>query len=993
MNNNFLNLASTNSEYFNELQFNYYMPSEFVSLCENNASNIELSIMHLNVRSLHANHDKLVAFMSVCGDVDVIALSEIWSNNVDFYSNLFPGYSMVYELPVKGKAGGVAVFAKNCLNPVSITGYKQHSYSTFESLWLEVSRNNVKYFIGCFYRHPNCNTCDIIDAISVLIDKYKHKKCIILGDFNINLNHYDSNSNVKSYVEEFTNRNFLPFSLLPTRITSESSTLIDHVFSNVLSSNGTYCKAGLLYSDVSDHFANFMIICKNDKQKQKMEKKLIRIYSHTNISAFKNAIDTQNWQTVLASKNVNESLEKFSQIYNNCFESNFPLIRCSNKHNRPSKPWITPALRKSINRKSILHRKWVKTKNKEDERIYKNYARLLRNLIRKSEQVYFHDQLSSKFNNAKDIWKTLNSIGNFSNKKKENNTIHEIKTDRKNITNCNEIAEKFNEYFTTIGDKYSKQFLDDGKKYKSYLGCPTLNSLYLKPADQPEILKIIETLKNSKSTSCDYFSNFLLKECKYSLLTPLLHIFNLSFATGVFPEPLKVTKIIPIYKGGDKLDLFNYRPISLTSSVGKILERLMYNRIVNFFNKSNFFYDYQFGFREGHSTSHAVLELINMIENEHTNNNLILGAFLDLRKAFDLVTRDILLDKLYHYGVRGNAHNWLKSYLLNRPQFTCIGNHSSAPRISNIGLPQGTVLGPLLFLIFINDIKNCPDNPLIKLFADDSNVFVVAKNLQCLFNKANYVLMNINNWFTANRLVLNIEKCNYMIFYPNDAMENSLNNTNLKITINNIQLARCHCIKYLGLFIDDKLKWTNHIDHIGKKLSSLIGLFFRKKYLLPYACRKSLFFAYCYSSIVYCIEVYGNATKTLLNPIRVKCNLILRILQNQDRLCHTKELYKFYNTLPIEQLYQYRVLTLMHSCVYNPIILPNVIPKLFVLNTEVHQYNTRGYNVFNLQSGTSKKSIAYIGPSMWMKLPKHISGISNISQFNRCLKIHLLNCC
>src|SRR6267154_640809 len=435
----------------------------------------------------------------------------------------------------------------------------------------------------------------------------------------------------------------------------------------------------------------------------------------------------------------------------------------------------------------------------------------------------------------------------------------------------------------------------------------------------------------------------------------------------------------------------NYRPISITNPIGKVLEKLMHFRMMNYLNKSKILYDYQFGFRKKYSTTFAVIDVINMIQNELHEGNYVLGIFMDLQKAFDTINFKILLDKLEHYGFRGVCLDWFKSYLVGRTQFTVVGNSRSTLRVTTCGVPQGTVLGPLLFLLYINDIINSVDKSQIKLFADDSNLFVISDNIQWLFNIANSELSNLSHWISVNKLHINYDKTNFMIFEPK---KRALNPTKLlhqnTILFNGHVLQQVHSVKYLGLMIDDNLNWSDHINYLIGKVTSLTGILYRTKHFLPMNAKRNIYFALIYSVLTYCVEVYANVNKSSLNPLIVKCNRLLRLLQNKPRRTPLHDLYFAFDTLPINLLFEYYTAKLIHRCLWDSANVPPILSHCFLRGNTIHNHNTRHRDNFVILSKHSPKSILYYGPSMWAKLPEELQNNPSLNSFLKVYKQYLL---
>jgi hypothetical protein len=288
------------------------------------------------------------------------------------------------------------------------------------------------------------------------------------------------------------------------------------------------------------------------------------------------------------------------------------------------------------------------------------------------------------------------------------------------------------------------------------------------PTSSTEIEDEINQLNSSKSTGPFSIPTKLLKILRYLLSGPLAYLFNCSFSSGVVPEKFKIARVIPVYKTGRKDIVSNYRPISLLSIFNRILEKLVYKRLLSFLEQNHVLFDGQFGFRSNLSTTHAILLITDKIQRAIENKLYSCGILRkrSLKKAFDTVNHKILLKKLENYGIRGLTKAWFRSYLTYRRQFVSIGHSVSDYQPITCGVPQGSVLGPLLFLLYINDFNNCATDIDFHLFADDSNLFCSHKNLQNLEITLNNQLCNIYKWLCANKLSLNIDKSNFVLFYP-----------------------------------------------------------------------------------------------------------------------------------------------------------------------------------------------------------------------------------
>lgn len=503
---------------------------------------------------------------------------------------------------------------------------------------------------------------------------------------------------------------------------------------------------------------------------------------------------------------------------------------------------------------------------------------------------------------------------------------------------------------------------------------PIINSFHLTEVTESELFNIVSSLASKSSSGFDGLSVKILKLIFPFIASVLLKIVNKSFASGVFPNIFKIARVIPLHKGGDPSSLINFRPISLLSSLSKVLERAMFNKMLSFIDKFHILSDSQFGFRKNHSTELAILHALNFITHSLDSKLPVIGLMVDVSKAFDSIDHNILLDKLFLLGFRGVCHSWFSSYLYKRFQYVEISGVKSNMHILSKGVPQGSILGPLLFLLYINDLTYVSPKLHFTLFADDTTALFSDPSLKTSSDVACRELRIIFEWFVANKLCLNVSKTHFMLFSTGPCCSDS------SLTIANCVINKVQSTKFLGLFIDDKLCWFDHIEYLRTKLSKSLGLLKAASSCMPQSVLLSIFYAFFNSHIHYGLLIWGNSYSTYLAPINVLYKRCLRLLSHAHPLAHTPPLALQLGLLAFDDLFTFNVAFFMFKLSRN--LLPSCISSMFTrLCGSRTRRNANDYFLPRVRLEVSKKFISFSGVQIWMQLPYDIRCVNRPSVF------------
>lgn len=971
-----------------------YVTLDFLPTYLNDMKN-DLSIFSLNVQSLNAKYDKLKVVLDNWAtdhnfNFSILNFQESWlaadsQGDVDTSNLELNGYSAFATGAKCSTHGGVISYVKESLQAEVKLKFNSRFW---DAIFLYIKGDGIKPFLlGNIYRAPKTDNASIegfMQEILPILQTFNkgYKNITLCGDINLDLIKANTRHKTSEFLDSMLSMAFCPKITLPTRFAKYTASLLDLIFvKNSPDIDHTTSKNGILYSAISDHFGCFTV-ARNQKPRQKHITHVnIETNDEKSINAFSNALSTSDLMSKINNDIFGDPRVTYNIInaeINEKIKEFLPTRKVKfNKYKHKKSAWISNGLLHSIRTRDNLYRRWKsKDQNSLDYLILKGsfefYSEYTNKAIKQAKILYYQKEFEKFKGDIKRTWKTINTILNRN--RKVNNFPSHIICKSGKLENLQDIVNEFNDYFCNIGQELAKKIPSSKQNYSVFLKKQITSSFSFNTVDSDTIKKVLNGFKPKTSKGTDGISMKLLKSISQIIIEPLRILVNQSIMTSTFPSELKLAKILPLIKTPNNFNIDNFRPISLLPSISKIIEKCVFLQIYEYFERYKLLYDSQYGYRKNHSTETACLELVDKLFQQLDEGKSPFCVFIDLSKAFDTIDHKILLTKLKYYGLDNKAVNWFQSYLSGRKQYVEIEGHKSSVKDINTGVPQGSTLGPLLFIIYMNDINDV--SPLLKtiLFADDTSLSSVISLFPSGPRRTSLAINNelekITDWLRANKLSLNVKKTKYMVFRFSQTQENSLPKLNLKM--NGVNIAKVTTFKFLGITISETLSWKPHLDIISKKISKVTGVMNRIKYQVNSSILQTIYNSLILSHLHYgilCWGFYGNR----LFKLQKKA---VRVVDKQKYNAHTDPIFKRLKLLKIEDIFKVQCLKFYFKLKNKS--LPSYFVSNFILTRsgDLHEYHLRSNNYRSeaVRRHSTNKRIRLFLPTLLNGTPNELLG-------------------
>lgn len=921
----------------------------------------------MNIQSIRNKVDDIKCFL-LNNSCDVLALSETWINKDEAFLYDIDNFTAVHSCR-EGRGGGTSLYIKKTIKCQEVDSFGAEKTPN----WTCVNIGESDLKLSVVYKPPSYSNVEFLRDLEIILTKYPRKH-VVVGDININL--LEDCTLVTNYKNLLTINNFKINNTITnenaTRVTVNNQSIIDHVLSDLGSKIVTE-DVKICYNSLSDHNRlSFKINYNRKIYKPKVNHQIKWIDYKKFVYKFR-----QNSRRVIVSSFGD--LTELIQVAKN-ESQNIKTVKI-----KENNTWINGEILEMMRQRDDAYKKKVKNPGNllyNDE--FRKIKNKVNNKIRTLKNHFFRKEWDRAGTDQRKQWKFING---FFNNKSNNTHIDSLNINGKIIEEQKDIVDQLNLHFSQVGENIvnelnnENQILNDDISFDEISCSNTL--INVEPTNPNEVCKILLELKRNSSPGEDEVTVLDLINLKDHVTGIISKLINNVFTTGVFPPELKKNKITPIFKSGKKDQMNNYRPITVVNTLSKVLERVIKERLMSFIDENSLLDQYQYGFVKSSSTLAATVDFISTISKALDEGKIVVVVFIDLKKAFDVVSHDLLLRKLQDLGLGPLFLKLLNTYLVDRKQFVSLSGISSEVLINNYGVPQGSVLGPLFYALYVLSLKSAKLRARYFTFADDTAQIYIGDNEQELVKIINDDLNLYYKWLIFNRLKLNTGKTQFMLFKQKNKRVGDMN-----IKINNVNLERASSVKYLGLVIDESLNWQMHINKITQKIHSLIPCIYKSRSYLTHKTKMNVYNAFFVSHIRYLLPIWGTCCKTKFSEVQVTQNKVLKIMFNYNIATHTETLYSELDVFNLEGL------LLLEQCklIYKILNKQLKCNSSVVSSNEIHSYNTR--TQFNLYVLYSRTNIGMNSPidcasRAYNALPNNLKNIQLFRTFVNKLKCFL----
>ena len=939
--------------------------TDFITQSSERSFNISkhFSVVHYNVQSARAKIDILSHELKM---FDVICLTETWfSANTDPNEIIIPGFHPPQRYDRDQDAhGGVAVYVKD---NIPYSRRADLELAGIECVWVEIHLRHKRLLIGTFYRPPNSgSSCfnQIENSIGLAVDT-GISDIIITGDFNLDILQATSCRKITSLCRELSLSQLITD---PTHFTESSQSVIDLIMS---SNTDRIIASGVgepfLDQNIRYHCPVFCILNFSKSIDSPFQRRIWR-YKDGDYAGMRNSLSQTDWDSVFT-EDIDTSTENITNHLLALCSKYIPNKIVTVRQSDP--PWFHNDLRKKVRQRKRAYDKAKKTNLASHWDMYRKIRNETISLLRQSKRT-FTETLAQKLRTneltGSDWWKTLKSFI----KPSSSISMPPLKHDNIYCYDDDEKANLLNSFFT------SQTKLNDSNKTiprPSPINVnQVLNDIEIIPS---EVEDILANLQLGKANGPDGINSHVLKQCSSLLASPLCRLFNLSLRAGHFPAKWKEANVTPIFKKNDPSDPSNYRPISLLSILGKVMEKIVHKHVFNFLHDNSIISPLQSGFIPGDSTTNQLVDIYNSISKALDDGLEVRAVFCDISKAFDRVWHTGLLHKLRSVGIGGNLLSWFSNYLSNRKQRVVLPKASSSWSPIHAGVPQGSILGPLLFLIYINDIVNEIQSN-IRLFADDTTLYVIVENPVRAAESLEGDLQTISSWAEKWLVTFNPSKTESLLF-----TRKANRNAHPPIHMNGQILSEVDCHKHLGLILDSKCNWHSHINMVLDKAWARINIMRKLKFVLDRKSLQTVYFSFIRPLLEYSDVVWDNCTQLEADEIEKIQHEAGRIVTGTTRLVSLEKLHNETGWEPLSYRRKTHKLVLFFQMVHNatPSYLSLLVPPQV---GNLSRYNLRNERNYQTIACRSQQYFNSFLPSVirdWNELPEDIKSSRSVKSF------------